>query len=110
MRLAGKKASLTFDKVDCHRSQVASTAHLAAKTPGWRGPKAVPLSTPRIGCALARRQLEKNSDAIASGYKTCERHNSNHMMNSILAQTCFLPGLSLFPVRQIGRCAQRVVQ
>src|SRR2546427_5365817 len=85
------------------------THHLAAKNPGCRGPNSLPPNTPRIGRALAQRELEKYPDAIASGRKNREPENLNHGLNAILAQTDFLPGLSPFPVRQIGRRAERVV-
>src|SRR5437867_10162793 len=83
--------------------------HLAAKNPGCRGPNSLPPSTPRIGRALAQRQLENYPDAIASGRKNRERENLNQGLNSILAQTDFLPGMSPFPIRQIGRRAERAV-
>ncbi len=82
--------------------------HLAAKNPGCRGSNSLPPNTPRIGRALAQRQLvEKYLDTIASSRKNRERENLNHVLNSILVQTDFLPGMSRFPVRQIGRRAER---
>ena len=45
------------------------TRQLAAKNPGCCGPNSLLSSTPRIGRALAQRQLEKYPDAIASGCK-----------------------------------------
>jgi len=81
---------------------------LAAKNPGCRGSNSLPPNTPRIGRALAQRQLvEKYLDTIASSRKNRERENLNHVLNSILVQTDFLPGMSRFPVRQIGRRAER---
>ena len=45
---------------------------------------------------MARRQLEEYQDAIASGRNNRERESLNHVPNSTLAETGFLPGMSRF--------------
>ena len=52
------------------------TRHLPAKNLARRSPNSLARSTPRIGRALAQRQLKEHPDAITSGRKDCEKDDA----------------------------------
>src|SRR2546422_8539999 len=94
-------------KVACDRSLVASHAPLGGEESRIPRSQLVAVQHTERWTRTGTPPAKDIPDAIASDCKNCELENSNHIINSILGQTVFLSGMSRFPVRQIGRCAQR---